>query len=174
MFLSLSFPALCVPPAEPLQNTWKRRQQMARVVTVLQSLCCPPPPIPILGQRRGWGFLLSTSHQRCAHSKSWLLPRAPALAKKENKKHITLPFHREPKLAQHSISRQNVCYHQIYPSSLGGDFFFASLTCVGKWTANSLLSESTLPWRSKVYSLVFKSSLFILTVPIYGKKMARC
>ena len=137
------------------------------------ELVLPSPSHTNLGATQGLLASCRAPRTQCyAHSKSWLLPQARAVTKKESKKRITLLFHREPKLAQHIISRQNVCYHQIHSSSLGA-VIFASLSCVGKRAAKSLLSESTFPWRSKVYSLVFKSSLFILTVPIYGKKMAK-
>lgn len=76
-----------------------------------------------LEQHRGWWLLVEhLAPMLCSQQE--LTSVSPALAKKENKMHVALPFHREPKLAQHSISRQNICYHQIYPSPLEGNLFF--------------------------------------------------
>lgn len=161
-----SCPRLCFP-------TSKRKISREQIATQpLSHGARPVHPHQSRGSVGAVGSPPGPSHQHCAHSKSWLLSWAPALPRKEKKEHVALPFHGEPKLAQHIIWRLNVYCHRIHPSSSGGALF-ASLTCVGKGAAKSLLSESTFPWRSKVYSLVFKSSLFILTVPIYGKKMAK-
>lgn len=114
-----------------LHNALKRREQEARLATIPPELSCPPSPTPVSGQH-GCCWLLVRPLIPMLHSQQELaFPQAPALTKKESKEHITLLFHREPKLAQRIISRWNVCNHQIHPSSLGA-VIFASLTCVGK------------------------------------------
>lgn len=67
-------------------------------------------------------------------------------------------FHREPKLVQHIISRWNVCYHQIHSSSLVR-VIFASLTCVGKEAAKSLIWEHV---SLEIKSIFFSFQIFPL------------
>lgn len=117
----------------PSHSALKSREQRAGWSPSWQSFAAHPVPPQPQSSTGAVGFLSDPWHQCSAHSKSWLLPQAPALTKKESKEHITLLFHREPRLAQFIISRWNVCNQQLHPSSQGA-VIFASLTLLPLFT----------------------------------------